>query len=59
VSEKDRTKAPASKLKRAVVGNRLTRKKTAKLKLSSWYTDSARSIGISNKMPPERRDKAD
>jgi hypothetical protein len=59
VSERDQAKAPASKLKRAVVGKRLTRKRTAKLKLSSWYTDSARSIGITNKMPPERRDKAD
>jgi hypothetical protein len=57
MSEKDRAKAPVLRLGRALVGNRPTRKKTARLKLASWYKVSARSIGISNKTPPERRDK--
>jgi hypothetical protein len=56
VSEKSRAKVPVSRLKRALVANRPTRKNTAKLKLSSWYSVSAQSIGISKTLP-ERRDK--
>jgi hypothetical protein len=58
MSEKDSAKVPGSKLKRSVIGKSLPKKRTAKLKSSSWYTNSARSIGISNKKPSERRDEA-
>jgi hypothetical protein len=58
VSENKRAKAPASKLTRLVIGKNQSRNKTAKLKLSSWYEGSARSIGISKKRPPEKRNEA-
>jgi hypothetical protein len=58
VSKEGRTKAPTAKLKRSVIVNRLSGKKTAKLKSTSWYHEAARSIGISNKKPPERSDEA-
>jgi hypothetical protein len=54
VSEKDRAKAAVLRLK---VGERPTRKTTAKLKLSSWYTVSAQSIGISKKDAIQRREE--
>jgi hypothetical protein len=54
--KKDGTKTPTSKLKRSAIEKSLSRGKTAKLKLSSWYEDAARSIRISNKKPPEKRD---
>jgi hypothetical protein len=53
--ESEGTKAPASKLKRSAIEKNLKRKKTAKLKLSGWYNEAARSVGISSKQP---RDEA-
>jgi hypothetical protein len=58
VSETDGTKAPASKLKRSAIEKSLQRKKTAKLKLSGWYNEAARSVGISSKKPPRKCDEA-
>ena len=58
MSKKDGTKTPTSKPKRSAIEKSLSRGKTAKLKLSSWYEDASRSIRISNKKPPEKRDEA-
>ena len=55
---KDTTDVPTLSLKNAKdtrLAGRLSRKKPAKLTLSTWYGDAAQSIGISNKKPAERR----
>jgi hypothetical protein len=53
--ETEGTKAPASKLERSTI---LKRKKTAKLRLSGWYNEAARSVGITSRQPPRKRDEA-
>ena len=58
MSKSDGAKAPNATLKKAAIVKGSSRNKSAKLKLSSWYEDAARSISISNKKPPEKRDEA-
>jgi hypothetical protein len=53
-----KNEAATSKPKRSVTEKRLPRNKTARLKLSRWYKESARSVGISNTKPSEGRDEA-
>jgi hypothetical protein len=52
LAKRNAAKVPNSKLKSSAIEESRSRKMTAKLKLSSWYGDAARSIGISNKTPP-------
>ena len=54
MSKKERAGASTAKFKRPAIERNLSRKKTAKLKLSGWYKEAAQSIGISNKKPPDR-----
>jgi len=54
----DGAKAPNSKLKRAAIAKGLSKNKSAKLKLSSWYEKAAESIRIYNNPRTESRDEA-
>ena len=58
MSKKAGAKAPTSKLKRSAIEKSLSRKKTARLKLSSWYEKAAESIRINNNPRTESRDEA-
>jgi hypothetical protein len=56
--ESDGMKSPNSKLKRTAIVKGSSKDKSAKLKLSSWYEEAARSIRISNKTSARNSDEA-